>query len=945
MQAGRCPQDRDRQGRLGRRMKARPGVVALMLTAIAVQALGGARQPSDLPLLTTVRQAHGMTQQQAKLGYPVHLRAVVTYYDPPNSERHGALFVKDATGGIYVAAAVSRSLGLQGGTRVVIWGITGSGNFAPIITRPQVRVVRGRRQSLLKAPRVTLPHMLTGADDAQWVEVEGMVHSVERDASDFVLTLATSDGPLTATTPALAGEDYTILIDAKVLIRGVAGPLFNESQEMTGVRLLSPGLAAVTVEEPPPVDPFSLPVHPLDSLLQYSPNLVLRHRVRVRGRVTLHWPRRWVCVQDGKDGLCVETLDQTLLQEGELIDLAGFPALVNYQPTLSDASLRPAGASIPIAAKKITAGEAFAGEVNSELVQIKGLVIGTSLTMEDPALLLSSGGYVVPAILPASSSNVETKLWLRELEGSTVTVKGVFSGKVDRLKTRREGEMRLESLEILLRSPADVTILAKPSWWTGGHTLAVLGLVLLLTVAVLVWVALLRRQVKQQTLLVRQSEERFRHLAEHDTLTGLTSRSLLHDRLTSELEAARRKQTPLALLMMDVDNFKHVNDSLGHAAGDEILCVTANRIRAAVRETDTVARMGGDEFIVLLPGVRGMREAGKVAAQVVASVAAPVRFRGQEVPVSVSVGISSYPDGGDDATSLLQNVDTAMYEAKSLGRNCYRFFTPDMARAGADRLEIAVALKHALGNDEFEVHYQPLVDIRTGDVSGLEALLRWRHEKLGAVAPGDFIPVAEETGLIAAIGEWVLRESCRQVGELEKRLGRNLRLAVNISARQMQQGNLPRAVREALSDFDRDPSNLELEITESILISNSSKTQQTFNQIRTLGVRVAIDDFGTGFSSLSYITQFQIDRLKIDRSFIQNCLIDRNSETVTKVIIAMAHGLDISVVAEGVETAEQYRFLEEAECDLAQGYYLSAPVAAPALEELLFRLQVRVPEL
>ena len=585
-----------------------------------------------------------------------------------------------------------------------------------------------------------------------------------------------------------------------------------------------------------------------------------------------------LCIQDGKNGLCVQTLDQTILQEGELVDVAGFPALDNYQPTLSDATLRPAASSISIPARTIKASEAFIGEDNAELVQVEGLVIGTTQIMNDSAVLLSSHGVVFPAILPAGLGTDEAKLWLRQLEGSRVLVKGVFSGKVDALKTRRGGgATRLESFQILLRSPADITILATPSWWTSGHTLAVLGFVILLTVAVFVWVILLRRRVKQQTLLVRRSEERFRHLAEHDSLTGLTSRALLHDRLAAALEVARRKQTPLALLMMDVDNFKHVNDSLGHAAGDEILCVTAKRIRAAVRETDTVARMGGDEFIVLLPGVRGKREAGKVAAKVVASVAAPVRFRGQEVPVSVSVGISSYPDGGDDVTSLLQNVDTAMYEAKSLGRNCYRFFTPDMARAGADRLEVAVALKHALANEEFEVYYQPMMDIATGEVSGLEALLRWRNEKLGMVMPSDFIPVAEETGLIGAIGEWVLRESCRQVGELERRLDRNLCLAVNISARQMQQGNLPRIIREALAGFNRNPADLELEITESILISNSAKTQDTFNQIRGLGVRVAIDDFGTGFSSLSYITQFQIDRLKIDRSFIQNCL-DRSEQ-------------------------------------------------------------------
>ncbi len=258
-----------------------------------------------------------------------------------------------------------------------------------------------------------------------------------------------------------------------------------------------------------------------------------------------------------------------------------------------------------------------------------------------------------------------------------------------------------------------------------------------------------------------------------------------------------------------------------------------------------------------------------------------------------------------------------------------------MARPGVDQLEFAVALNHALANHEFEIYYQPLIDMRSGQVVGVEALLRWRSERWGMVTPGDFIPLAEENGLICAIGEWVLSESCRQVSRLEAKLGRRLSLAVNISPRQMEHGDLVRAVSDALNASHRDACDLELEITESILMGNSGKIQEAFQQLRRLGVRLAIDDFGTGFANLSYITQFQIDRLKIDRSFIQHCLIERNSATVTRVIIAMAHGLDVSVVAEGVESAEQYKFLQEADCDLAQGYYLSEPIVAVELEGLL----------
>jgi diguanylate cyclase (GGDEF)-like protein len=442
----------------------------------------------------------------------------------------------------------------------------------------------------------------------------------------------------------------------------------------------------------------------------------------------------------------------------------------------------------------------------------------------------------------------------------------------------------------------------------------------------------LRLRVKDLALLLQQSEERYRHLAQHDSLTGLISRALLQERLNDELEVARRRQRPLALLMIDVDRFKQINDSLGHAAGDEILRVTAERIRSAVRETDTVARVSGDEFVVLLPGVRGLREAGGIAAQVVSSAACPVKFRGYEIPVSVSIGVSSYPAGCDDATSLLQNADVAMYQAKSSGRNRYRFFSAEMGRPEGSNLEFHVSLNEALAKEEFEIHYQPLVDLRSGQIAGVEALLRWRSGPWGLVMPGEFISLAEESGLIIPLGAWVLQESCRQVAQLEAELGRKLSLAVNISPRQMEDGDPVRAVADALSRAHRNPHDLELEITESLLINNSGHTQEIFQRLRDIGVRLAIDDFGTGFANLTYLTQFKMDRLKIDRSFVQHCLIDRNSATIVRMIIAMAHRLEVAVVAEGVETAEQYHFLREAECDFAQGYYLSKPVP---IEELM----------
>jgi len=325
---------------------------------------------------------------------------------------------------------------------------------------------------------------------------------------------------------------------------------------------------------------------------------------------------------------------------------------------------------------------------------------------------------------------------------------------------------------------------------------------------------------------------------------------------------------------------------------------------------------------------------------VVGNVSAPMFIRGREVPVSVSVGVTAYPGGGDDATSLLHNADTAMYRAKSLGRNRYQLFSPDMAQAGANTLELKMALTRALENQEFELHYQPIVDVKTGEVSGLEALLRWRNEHLGSKLPEDFIPLAEESGLIVPIGEWVLREACRCVSLLEKQLNRSFLLAVNLSPRQLQQDDLPRMIQSALTASNRDPRSLEIEITESALIGNSSRLE-VLNQVRALGVGIAIDGFGTGFSSLAYITRFRVDRLKIDRLFVQNCMTDKNGETVTRVLVAMAHGLRIPVVAVGVETAAQYGFAGTVECDTAQGYYLSHPIPAGELEVALSSIKTR----
>ena len=437
----------------------------------------------------------------------------------------------------------------------------------------------------------------------------------------------------------------------------------------------------------------------------------------------------------------------------------------------------------------------------------------------------------------------------------------------------------------------------------------------------------------------KRTQDYIAHLAQHDALTGLPTRTLLHDRLQMAMERSRRNKTVMALLMIDLDNFKRVNDLHGHAAGDELLVTVAKRLEHTVRKSDTVARMGGDEFVVLLEELKSAAHAERVAQKLVDALSAPIRVGGESLPMSASVGLCLYPDGGRDAETLLKNADVAMYHAKSEGRAVYRVFSTDIASATDRRRMLESALEFALVRDELEVVYQPQVAYGTGRVTGVEALLRWNSKSLGVVHPSEFIPIAEETGAILAIGEWVLRTACREANTLGQRLGRPLTIAVNLSPRQFQQESLPSIVSDALGASGLPPESLELEITENVLVSDSSKAMRVLDRLRALGLRIAIDDFGTGFSSMSYILRFNVDRLKIDQSFIRDITNERPSSAIARAIIAMATGLKINVVAEGVESSAIGDMLREEGCDEAQGFFYARPAALGDIPQVIRNLE------
>lgn len=426
----------------------------------------------------------------------------------------------------------------------------------------------------------------------------------------------------------------------------------------------------------------------------------------------------------------------------------------------------------------------------------------------------------------------------------------------------------------------------------------------------------------------RRVEEQIEYQAYHDTLTGLPNRLLFRDRLTIALAHAKRLQAPLAVMFLDLDRFKNVNDTLGHSLGDELLRTVGTRLRSVLREGDTIARMGGDEFTVLLGDLNTPDDAAKIAQKLLDTVVQAVRLEGHELYITTSIGIALYPNDGDTAEALLKNADTAMYRAKDAGRNSYRLCTRAMNSRAAERLSVENALRRALDREELVLHYQPLIRLDTREIAGMEALLRWNRPGHGVVPPLTFIGIAEETRMIVPIGEWVLRQACRQAKAWQQGEHPALRIAVNLSPRQFQQSDLCDVVARALRDAGLEPHSLELEITEGTAMFNTDRTIATVTGLRELGVKIALDDFGTGHSALSYLRQFPIDRVKIDREFIQEIDTSRSNRAIVSAIAAMAHGLDLAVTAEGVETEAQVEFLREQKCEEVQGFLFGRPAPA-----------------
>ncbi|MNR88147.1 Cyclic di-GMP phosphodiesterase Gmr [compost metagenome] len=436
---------------------------------------------------------------------------------------------------------------------------------------------------------------------------------------------------------------------------------------------------------------------------------------------------------------------------------------------------------------------------------------------------------------------------------------------------------------------------------------------------------------------MKQYETTLHRLASHDILTGLPNRALLQDRLENAIAYSGRSGHAVWVVLVDLDRFKFVNDTMGHQAGDLLLKIIADRLQASVRESDTVARLGGDEFVLVLPecGDGPSGYPSDVIQRIMEAVVKPLTIQGSEFVLSCSMGIAVYPNDGDDPNTLLAHADVAMYRSKEMGRNNFQFYTPAMNDQALERLRIEGELRHAVELNELVLHYQPQVDLHTGAIVGLEALVRWNHPILGMVQPGSFISLAEETGLIIPIGAWVLQTACRQAKAWQDMGCNDLRIAVNLSARQFTQASLLESIKATLQESGLAAQFLEIELTESSVMADIERNIMTLRDLKSLGVQLSVDDFGTGHSSLAYLKRFPIDTLKIDRSFVRDIAINRDDASIVSSIISLAHNLKLNVIAEGVETASQMDLLRAQGCDEMQGYYFSKPLPADQIEALL----------
>jgi diguanylate cyclase (GGDEF)-like protein len=879
----------------------------------------------------TVKSVHDLTPEAAWKQAPVELDAVVTYSDPGSNR----LFVQDATDGIFVQLEAGEAWRHRAGDRVRVTGVTAPGSFAPMIRHARFQVV-GR--SPMPKPNTDLESIFAGRHVSRWVKVSGVIQDATATKSEVIATIGWASTTFEAHILAPL-ESVRKLINERVTIQAVCGTHYNTHRQMIGVTFYVPDLRFVAPQQTGQKQMGATPLRTATNLLEFSPDLDLSHRVRIQGTVTLAARTGPTWIADAKgNGIRIESHQPAEIREGDFVEAEGFPAAAGYSALLRAAVVKRLQRGSPIQAVRTMVDEAARGSADSQLIQVRGRLVDETVREGLRTLTLQSGRTTFLAQLPAERTFPALH------PASLLLVTGICSTVVG----NREGVLVPTGFRLDLRSGADVSIVKDAPWLTFTRLLEIFSVTGLLAILSLFWAALLRRHVRARTAELREKSlqlqsayEQSNFQATHDALTGLPNRFSFKATLELGIENARRDGGMVVLMYIDLNEFKQVNDSLGHLVGDELLKSAAQRLAPLVNGQSTLARVGGDEFALLIPSVDSLEDMPDLAFRMNQALEDCFAVSGHEVYIGASIGISVFPDSANDATELQKTADIAMYSVKSSNqKNGFAWFSAEMRDTQSDRLQMEADLRAALARDEMIVYFQPTVGM-DGELAGFEALVRWEHPRLGLLPPGRFIPLAEETGLISPIGDWVLRESCRCAAQWQTELRRDLKIAVNVSAVQLNRSNFADIVEDVLAETGLPPELLELELTESILVTDIAGAAAKMRRLGNSGVRFALDDFGQGHWSFIGLRQLPLDTLKIDRSLIADSEGSESTRYVIESIIKMAHHLQLSVTAEGVESEAQSRILRKLGCDLGQGYLFGRPTPAENAVEMIKRLSGR----
>jgi len=934
-----------------------------------------------LPAIPSVAAIRGLDEKQAAEALPVKLTGVITYNDPD----WGQIFFQDSTGGIYMKYPGSTAL-VQG-QKVTVIGITNPGDYAPVVIAPKF-ILAGGRGSLPHPVAVNATDASSGILDSQFVELQGVVHPLKNEESrHLTFELYSPFGQIHVyTNPTFTGKDQLAhLVDATVHAQGVFGTIFNSRRQLVGYQLSISSINDIRVLAPANPDPFQKVITPINHLLRFSPHADSSHRIKVKGSVTMVG-RGFFYLQDETGGVEVQG-DTHSIRPAEEVEAVGYASAGGgYSPVLIDSTVHVVGNNTPVAATTVTAESSSMGQFDSQLVTLDGRLISILDSSNGKSLILQAGARTFRAQL----DSLDTTQGLPELtEGSVLRLTGICSLQVNPRKIYLILAQEPISFNIVLRSPADIQILQHAPWWTAQHALFVLGISFLTILVTFVWVTLLRRRVHSQMVALqkatekakavrdltsamqevtlkkdfsakvsvggddeifqlgmefnkmlgelkirdaakKRAEEKLQYQALTDELTGLPNRRLLSDRLTQTLALAKRSARIVAVLYIDLDGFKLVNDSLGHMVGDMLLGQVSERLHSRIRESDTLARLGGDEFTVVLTTLTCKEDAGRVGNSLLEALSKPFLLGPNEVTISASIGISLYPENGADGIELLQQADSAMYTAKHNGKNQLRYYTPELGSLVRERLNLENQLRGAMARGEIAVHYQPEFDVVSGRLIRFEALARWTHPTLGVIPPSKFIPIAEESGLIIPFGAYIMERACAEAVNWQGQSTEPVQVAVNVSSIQFMRETFVEEVAQILRQTGLKPNLLQIELTESVMLHGAEKAAEVMRQLGALGVTMAIDDFGTGYSCFSYLPKLPFNALKIDRSFVKELEYRPETKAMVQSLVTLAHNLDMQVIVEGVETPEQLAMIKSFGSNEVQGYLLGKPTADPA---------------